>query len=80
MPAQAVHAIGKLKHSAGMPVYEPDREKKVFENASAAIRPLPNRDMMRISERIGRMRQSEMAQVAPPQFYGYSGETEIGPK
>jgi chorismate mutase-like protein len=81
--AQAVHAIGKLKHSAGMPVYEPDREKKVFENASAANSgPMPNRDMMRIFERIvDVMRQSEMAQVAPAATStGGSGETEIGPE
>jgi chorismate mutase len=81
--AQAVHAIGKLKHSAGMPVYEPDREKKVFENAGAANSgPLPDRDMMRIFERIvDVMRQSEMAQVAPasPSTDG-SHETEIGPE
>ena len=81
--AKAVHAIGKLKHSAGMPVYEPDREKKVFENASQANSgPLPDRDMMRIFERIvDVMRQSEMSQVAPAAVAdGGSGDTEIGPE
>jgi len=34
--AQAVHEIGKLKAGAGLPVYEPDREKIVFENARKA--------------------------------------------
>jgi chorismate mutase len=81
--AQAVHAIGKLKHNAGMPVYEPDREKKVFENAGAANSgPLPDRDMMRIFERIvDVMRQSEMAQVAPAAAASDgSGDMEIGPE
>ena len=36
--AQAVHEIGKLKHGAGMPVYEPDREKKVFQNTGQRTR------------------------------------------
>jgi|SRR5579863_5542349 len=81
--AQAVHSIGKLKHDAGLPVYEPDREKKVFENARAAnAGPLPDRDMMRIFERIvDVMRQSEMQQVAPAAASASgSGETEIGPE
>ena len=60
--AQAVHEIGKLKSLSGLPVYEPDREKKVFENArSANAGPLPDRDLLRIYERIvDVMRQSEM--------------------
>ena len=81
--ALAAHAIGKLKHSAGMPVYEPDREKKVFENARKANSgPLPDREMLRIFERIvDVMRQSEMAQVAPAAAPADSaGETEIGPE
>jgi chorismate mutase len=81
--AQAVHAIGKLKQSAGMPVYEPDREKKVLENASQAnAGPLPDRDMMRIFERIvDVMRQSEMQQVTPAAASASgSGDTDIGPE
>ena len=59
--AQAVHEIGKIKSLSGLPVYEPDREKKVFENArSANAGPLPDRDLLRIYERIvDVMRQSE---------------------
>jgi chorismate mutase len=82
--AQAVHAIGKLKHSAGMPVYEPDREKKVFENAAQANSgPLADRDLLRIFERIvDVMRQSEMAQVAasPATAPDGLGDTELGPE
>jgi chorismate mutase len=60
--AHAVHEIGKLKAGTGLPVYEPDREKKVLENVRAAnIGPLSDRDLIRIYERIvDVMRQSEM--------------------
>ena len=30
--AQCAHEIGKLKRNSAMPVYEPDREKIIFEN------------------------------------------------
>ena len=60
--AEAVYEIGKLKMVAGLPVYEPEREKTVFENARRSNGgPLPDRDLVRIYERIiDVMRQSEM--------------------
>ena len=30
--AHAAHEIGKLKRGVGMPIYEPDRERNVFNN------------------------------------------------
>lgn len=78
--AQAVHEIGKLKSGSGLPVYEPDREKKVFENArSANVGPLPDRDLLRIFERIvDVMRQNEMEVVAQKQSPADGlGDTEI---
>jgi len=78
--AQAVHEIGKLKSVAGLPVYEPDREKNVFENVrSVNAGPLPDRDLLRIYERIvDVMRQSEMELAGrkplPPDGLG---DTEI---
>jgi len=51
--AQAALAIGKLKRETNLPVYEPDRERSVFENVQAANRgPLAGRDLVRIYERI----------------------------
>ena len=51
--AQAAVAIGKLKRDTSLPIYEPDRERVVFENVQAANRgPLPGRDLVRIYERI----------------------------
>jgi chorismate mutase len=65
--AQAAHEIGKLKRTAGMPIYEPDRERNVFENTRGANRgPLPNRDLQRIYERImDVMRQIQQEEIAP---------------
>ena len=51
--AQAAVEIGKLKRDTSIPIYEPDRERVVFENVSAANRgPLPGKDLVRIYERI----------------------------
>ena len=82
--AQAVHEIGKLKAVAGMPAYEPDREKTVFENVRKSnAGPLPDRDLLRIYERIvDVMRQSEMEEMKvlrPTHFEGL-GDTEIDPE
>ena len=35
--AHAAHEIGKLKRDAGMPIYEPDRERNVFNNVRSLI-------------------------------------------
>lgn len=78
--AEAVYEIGKLKMVAGLPVYEPDREKTVFENARRSNGgPLPDRDLVRIYERIiDVMRQSEMEMTAKrPAGTNGLGETEL---
>jgi chorismate mutase len=51
--AKAAIAIGKLKRDTSMPIYEPDRERVVFDNVQGSNRgPLPGRDLVRIYERI----------------------------
>ena len=51
--ARAAVEIGKLKRNTSMPIYEPDRERVVFDNVQAANPgPLPGRDLVRIYERI----------------------------
>jgi len=51
--ARAAIAIGKLKRDTALPIYEPDRERVVFENVQEANPgPLPGRDLVRIYERI----------------------------
>lgn len=51
--ARAAVEIGKLKRNTSMPIYEPDRERIVFQNVQEANPgPLPGRDLVRIYERI----------------------------
>jgi chorismate mutase len=51
--ARAAVEIGRLKRNTSMPIYEPDRERIVFENVQQANPgPLPGRDLVRIYERI----------------------------
>jgi chorismate mutase-like protein len=51
--ARAAVEVGKLKRNTSMPIYEPDRERIVFENVQATNPgPLPGRDLVRIYERI----------------------------
>jgi chorismate mutase len=51
--ARAATEIGRLKRHTNLPIYEPDRERVVFENARQLNRgPLPDRDLVRIFERI----------------------------
>lgn len=48
-----VQEIGRLKHEAAMPVYEPKREDAVFRNITESNSgPLPDEAMRRIFERI----------------------------
>ena len=82
--AQAAHEIGKLKRNLGMPIYEPDRERMVFENACRVNRgPLPDRDLRRIYERImDVMRQIQQEEIAPQQTVAGDGlgDTELDPE
>ena len=67
-----------------MPIYEPDRERAVFENARSVNKgPLPDRDLQRIYERImDIMRAIQHEEIAPkpvPSGDGL-GDTEIDPE
>jgi chorismate mutase len=51
--AKAAQEIGKLKRSTSLPVYEPNRERIIFENVRAANKgPLPDIELIHIYERI----------------------------
>ncbi|WP_446744893.1 chorismate mutase [Silvibacterium acidisoli] len=51
--AVAAKAIGQLKRSTSMPVYEPNRERVIFERVRAANKgPLPDIELVHIYERI----------------------------
>jgi chorismate mutase-like protein len=65
--ARAAVEIGKLKRNTSLPIYEPDRERIVFENVQAVNPgPLPGRDLVRIYERIiDVMRNIQKNEIAP---------------
>jgi chorismate mutase-like protein len=51
--AQAAKEIGKLKRSTALPIYEPNRERVIFENVRAANKgPLPDIELTHVYERI----------------------------
>jgi chorismate mutase len=51
--ASAAVEIGRLKRDTNLPVYEPERERVVFENVQRLNPgPLPGRDLVGIFERI----------------------------
>ena len=65
--AQAAHEIGKLKRNTSLPIYEPEREKKIFENVRKANRgPLPDDELQHVYERIiDVMRNLQKTEIQP---------------
>jgi chorismate mutase len=76
--ARAAQEIGRLKRNTNLPIYEPDRERNVFSNVKAMNPgPLPDRDLVRIYERImDVMRNIQKEEIAPPQP-ATEAETEL---
>ena len=51
--AEAARAIGKLKETTDMPVYEPKREEIIFDNVRSHNRgPLPDSELIFIYQRV----------------------------
>jgi chorismate mutase len=51
--AAAAKEIGKLKRQTDLPVYEPAREREIFENIRKVNQgPLPDSDLVQLYERI----------------------------
>jgi chorismate mutase len=77
--AQAAHEIGKLKRDAGLPIYEPDRERAVFDHVRKVnAGPLPDHDLLNIYERImDIMRQIQQEEIAPRRSEGTIHDTEL---
>ena len=65
--ARAAQEIGKLKRNTQMPIYEPDREKIIFENVRQANRgPLPDSELRHVYERIiDVMRNIQKLEIQP---------------
>lgn len=69
--AKAAKEIGKLKRSTSLPVYEPNRERVIFENVRAVNQgPLPDIELTHIYERIidvmRALQKDELASQAKP--------------
>lgn len=76
--AQAAKEIGRLKRNTQMPIYEPDREKKIFENVSAVNRgPLPHSELHHIFERIIDVMRNIQKEEIQPKAQPASGDTEF---
>ena len=76
--AAAAREIGKLKNNTNLPIYEPDREKKILEAVKKANKgPLPDREVQHVFERIidvmRKLQQQEIHRKQAPS----SGETEF---
>ena len=65
--AQAAQEIGKLKRNTNLPIYEPDREKIIFENVRKAnLGPLPDSELRHVYERIiDVMRNIQKVEIVP---------------
>ena len=72
--AHAAQEIGKLKRNTRMPIYEPDREKVIFENVCKANRgPLPDSELRQVYERIiDVMRNIQKVEMKPATEAGKS--------
>jgi chorismate mutase len=64
--AQAACEIGKLKRNTSLPIYEPQREKTIFENVCRVnTGPLPDGELRQVYERIiDVMRNIQKNQIA----------------
>ena len=76
--ARAAQEIGKLKRNTSMPIYEPDREKLIFENVRAVNKgPLPDSELRHVYERIiDVMRNIQKTEIVPASPSG-DGSTEF---
>ena len=76
--ARAAVEIGRLKRHTSLPIYEPERERIVFENVQRLNQgPLPGKDLVRIFERIMDVMRNVQREeiVAKPE--NVEGETEL---
>ncbi len=77
--AQAAREIGKLKRSTDMPIYEPDREKRIFENVKKINSgPLTDLDLTQVFERIiDIMRNLQKKEIVHDEPKTVAGSTEF---
>lgn len=76
--AEAAQEIGRLKRNTQMPIYEPEREKTIFENVRKANRgPLPDSELRHVYERIIDVMRNIQKLEIQPQPQTDDGKTEF---
>lgn len=76
--ARAAVEIGRLKRDTNLPIYEPQRERVVFENVEKMNRgPLPGKDLVRIYERIMDVMRNVQKEGIGPVSDAAASETEL---
>jgi chorismate mutase len=75
--AKCAQEIGKLKRNTDMPIYEPDRERIIFENVRRENQgPLPDLEVRHIYERIiDVMRKLQKEQIVTEAKSGKPGDS-----
>ncbi len=80
--ARCAEEIGKLKRNSSLPIYEPDRERIIFDNIARQNQgPLTQVQLRQIYERlVDVMRQIQREEMAPEPVPERSGDpTELEP-
>ena len=76
--ARAAVEIGRLKRDTSLPIYEPERERIVFDNVREMNRgPLPGQDLVRIFERIMDVMRNIQKEEIVLKREAAKGETEL---
>jgi len=76
--AEAAREIGKLKNNTNLPIYEPEREKRILENVKKANPgPLPDSEVQHVFERIIDVMRKLQQQEIHRSKTTSSGETEF---
>lgn len=76
--ARAAVEIGRLKRDTNLPIYEPERERVVFENVKGMNQgPLPAKDVVRIFERIMDVMRNVQKEGIGGKAEGAKAETEL---
>jgi chorismate mutase-like protein len=76
--ARCAQEIGRLKRGTKQPVYEPEREKVIFENIQRANSgPLQDRDLNMIYERLIDVMRKIQKEEFVPKPKADSGDTEL---
>ena len=76
--ARAAQEIGRLKRNTKLPIYEPEREQRIFENVLSANQgPLPDSELRHVFERIIDVMRNIQKLEIQPAVKDEAGRTEF---